>query len=258
MLLTVLPAAAQQHVLDYGPRTAKRANPTDEAQDNNKDQSNSEPSAWMRTLATIGPYLQVPHSWFISFYVFYLVCSASWATQWWTWSQALPGSRGADNLLGRIVARQQAADIGTAATSMHLAQVYVAFALEMLQTGRRSYEYLCVFRPSKAKMNVAHFLMGFLYYAIMSVAVWVEGSQEIMSAKQRGYEQTSYLDKETLAKIVVGTALFLLAWTGQFLCHVQLSGLKKYSMPEEGLFRYLISPHYTEPGSDGRPHQEMV
>ena len=51
--------------------------------------------------------------------------------------------------------------------------------------------------------------------------------------------------REALAKVTVGTVIFLLAWVGQFRCHVHLAGLRKYSLPEEGLFRYFISPHYT-------------
>ncbi|CAK7274110.1 3-oxo-5-alpha-steroid 4-dehydrogenase [Sporothrix epigloea] len=258
IMVTMLPAAVRRHMLDYGPRYTKSNNLIDRAHDQDKGSERPELKpepesvAWMKTLATLGSYLQVPHSWFISFYVFHLICSAFWAAQWWSWHQALPGSSGAYNLFGSIVMRQQAADVGrasTPATSMLLTQVYVAFALETLQTGRRLYEYLCVFRPSKAKMNAAHFLLGLLYYAIMSVAIWIEGSpstEEIIAAKQlKVYAQASAAHGEILAKIVVGTALFLAAWIGQFICHVQLSGLRKYSMPDEGLFRYLISPHYT-------------
>jgi 3-oxo-5-alpha-steroid 4-dehydrogenase 3 len=28
-------------------------------------------------------------------------------------------------------------------------------------------------------------------------------------------------------------------------CHTQLAGLKKYTLPCEGLFRYIVCPHYT-------------
>jgi 3-oxo-5-alpha-steroid 4-dehydrogenase 3 / polyprenol reductase len=31
----------------------------------------------------------------------------------------------------------------------------------------------------------------------------------------------------------------------QFKCHQYLSGLRKYSLPEAGMFRYLVCPHYT-------------
>ncbi|CAK7200746.1 hypothetical protein SEUCBS139899_003445 [Sporothrix eucalyptigena] len=241
--LTMLPKAVQKHVLDYGPRKIKRSS----SDDNGKGEEEPEPapSAFEQALAAVVAHLQVPHSWFISFYVFYLLCSAYWAAQWWSWRQAGPGSEVPNNLFGLIVTRQQTSDLVLAslpATSMVLAQVYIAFTLEAVQTGRRMYEYLCVFKPSKAKMNAEHFLMGFIYYAIMSVAVWVEGSQAIMTAKQHN---TKFVPESAFAKIVVGTFFFLLAWVGQYRCHAHLASLKKYSLPEEGLFRYLISPHYT-------------
>ncbi|CAK7213754.1 hypothetical protein SCUCBS95973_001906 [Sporothrix curviconia] len=258
MVLTLLPAAMQKHLLDYGARDTERAASVDEVQgkDNGESKSKSEPlpesGVLERTVATVVPYLQVPHSWFISFYVFYLICSAYWAAQWWSWRQARSGGEMPDNLFGRIVARQQTSDPVLAAmpaTPMALLQVYVAFGLEALQTGRRLYEYICVFKPSKANMNIAHFLLGLMYYAIMSVAVWVEGSQAIVSMKQHDAKLKPDIafaaDKEALTKIVVGTIFFLLAWGGQFRCHVHLAGLKKYSLPEEGLFRYFVSPHYT-------------
>lgn len=36
-----------------------------------------------------------------------------------------------------------------------------------------------------------------------------------------------------------------MAWLMQYQCHRYLAGLKKYSLPEDGLFRYLVCPHYT-------------
>lgn len=47
--------------------------------------------------------------------------------------------------------------------------------------------------------------------------------------------------------IKTGGALlaYLFAWVNQYRCHKHLAGLKKYSLPEEGMFRYLICPHYT-------------
>lgn len=39
--------------------------------------------------------------------------------------------------------------------------------------------------------------------------------------------------------------MFFSAWVMQNMCHRHLAGLKKYSLPEWGPFRFLISPHYT-------------
>jgi 3-oxo-5-alpha-steroid 4-dehydrogenase 3 / polyprenol reductase len=49
----------------------------------------------------------------------------------------------------------------------------------------------------------------------------------------------------SLLKISVALPVFLFAWVNQYRCHAHLAGLKKYSLPDEGLFRHLVSPHYT-------------
>lgn len=49
---------------------------------------------------------------------------------------------------------------------------------------------------------------------------------------------------ETRIKAAVALPLFLYGWTMQHQCHKHLAGLRKYSLPEEGLFRYLVCPHY--------------
>lgn len=188
--LTLLPAATQKLLLDYGARDSKStvADPKGKGKAKEDDRPDRpapepEPDFLSRIVGVVVSRLQVPHSWFISFYAFYLVLTFYWAAQWWSWTQAdAVGQKttAPDSLFGRILQCQQFVDlVGTSnpATSMVLAQVAIAFALEALQTGRRLYEYLYVFKPSKATMNVAHFLLGFAYYAIMSVAIWVEGSR---------------------------------------------------------------------------------
>ncbi|KAL1889815.1 hypothetical protein Sste5346_008673 [Sporothrix stenoceras] len=257
--LTLLPAATQKLLLDYGARDSKStvaAEPKGKgtAKEDDKQAPESEPDLLTRIVAVVVSRLQVPHSWFISFYAFYLICTAYWAAQWWLWRQAdVSGQKTTmpNNLFGRILESQQLSDLvgtPTPATSMALAQVAIAFVLEALQTGRRLYEYLYVFKPSKAMMNVAHFLLGFAYYAIMSVAVWVEGSQAILATRHLVATSPATAlanSNEALMKIAIGTPLFLLAWVGQYRCHVHLASLKKYTLPEEGLFRYFVSPHYT-------------
>lgn len=38
--------------------------------------------------------------------------------------------------------------------------------------------------------------------------------------------------------------VFVFAWINQYRCHRHLAGLKKYSLPSDGLFRHLVCPHY--------------
>ncbi len=47
------------------------------------------------------------------------------------------------------------------------------------------------------------------------------------------------------AKLAVGIPLFVLAWVQQYRCHRYLASLPKYSLPREGMFRYIVCPHYT-------------
>ena len=46
-------------------------------------------------------------------------------------------------------------------------------------------------------------------------------------------------------KIVLGLIGFLLSWANQYDCHQHLAGLKKYSLPDRGLFRYIVCAPYT-------------
>ncbi len=43
----------------------------------------------------------------------------------------------------------------------------------------------------------------------------------------------------------MGIPTFLAAWIQQHRCHTYLAGLKKYSLPDDGMFRHIICPHYT-------------
>ena len=60
------------------------------------------------------------------------------------------------------------------------------------------------------------------------------------------YQMTGAIDDNSmpLFKTLVAVAMFLYASINQYRCHRHLAGLKKYSLPELGLFRYLICPHY--------------
>lgn len=46
-------------------------------------------------------------------------------------------------------------------------------------------------------------------------------------------------------KTIVGLCGFFFGWTMQHKCHAELASLKKYSLPQGGMFRYLVCPHYT-------------
>ena len=46
-------------------------------------------------------------------------------------------------------------------------------------------------------------------------------------------------------KTLIAVPLFLFASRVQHDCHVYLSNLKKYTLPEHPLFRLILCPHYT-------------
>ena len=40
-------------------------------------------------------------------------------------------------------------------------------------------------------------------------------------------------------------ALFAISWFKQNECHRYLASLKKYTLPDQGMFKYIVCPHYT-------------
>ncbi|KAH7631749.1 hypothetical protein B0T09DRAFT_356262 [Sordaria sp. MPI-SDFR-AT-0083] len=197
---------------------------------------------WLLSLInTLTSYGQVPHSWFITFYVASVACSLLWL-----WQFAVDGG------LLRAVASSQVTQAQafsakggrgggggeggggggeTSDSSVTIGQVGLAWTMMFLQGSRRLYEDSLVHGKSKSTMWIVHWVLGLSYYLFTSVAVWVEGS----GATDYGMP---------LLKTLVAIVMFLYASINQYSCHRHLAGLKKYSLPELGLFRYLICPHY--------------
>jgi 3-oxo-5-alpha-steroid 4-dehydrogenase 3 len=46
-------------------------------------------------------------------------------------------------------------------------------------------------------------------------------------------------------KTIFGVPLFITASSMQHDCHVYLASLKKYTLPDHGLFKLVLCPHYT-------------
>lgn len=108
--------------------------------------------------------LKVPHSWFASFYVLSVLTSLFWAPQ----------------ILLKIglVPYITASSLQKAPT-MTLQQVLVTWALMLVQGARRLYESLAFAKPSSSQMWIGHWAVGVWFYAMMSVAIWIEGSREL-------------------------------------------------------------------------------
>lgn len=53
------------------------------------------------------------------------------------------------------------------------------------------------------------------------------------------------LERHPPLTLPLGVALFSLGWLKQYECHARLASLKKYTLPSQGWFRYIVCPHYT-------------
>ncbi|KAK3997234.1 hypothetical protein QBC44DRAFT_315520 [Cladorrhinum sp. PSN332] len=110
-----------------------------------------------------------------------------------------------------------------------------------LQGSRRVYEHSTIIKPSKSTMWVVHWLLGLFFYLFINVSVWVEGSGALLNKQTT----SSSSQQQAMFKLAIGIPLFLYAWINQYKCHKHLAGLKKYSLPQEGLFQYFVCAHYT-------------
>lgn len=142
LAVKVLPQDIQSTLLSYGPR--------DQGQGNG-------------LLSRVLKGTEVPHAWFLHFYVLSVASSALWAWQLVTCGTAM-----------EWLARRQSA--GEEDGSMTMAQVYLAWGLMAVQGVRRLYESLAVTKAGSSPMSAIHYLIGSSYYVVMGVSVWIQGS----------------------------------------------------------------------------------
>ncbi|KAG5914972.1 hypothetical protein E4U42_000218 [Claviceps africana] len=132
---------------------------------------------------------------------------------------------------GRVRVRRPSAELG---------RVLVAWAMMAAQGGRRLFESLFVMRTGRTPMLAAHWVLALVFYAVVSVAVWVEGSGDIVESWHSGKRALLLT-----TRVPWTLAVFFTAWLKQNECHRYLAGLKKYTLPDRGLFKYIVCPHYT-------------
>lgn len=236
--VAAMPRHAKALLVDYGARKSPK-----QQADRSPAKSPSR-GRLLCLLDIITSYGQVPHSWFGAFYVVSLAFSIFWLAQYFRGGAVL-----------QMVASSQASARAPSAT---LAQVALGWLMMFLQAARRVWEHVTIIKPSKSTMWVVHWLLGLSFYLVISVSIWIEGSGMVPS--QRGVagpaadcctgaildpEASQAGDAESILKSAVAVPVFLLAWANQYRCHAHLAGLKKYSLPEGGMFRHYICPHYT-------------
>lgn len=236
LALQLLPAL-QEALLSYGPRNAEGSSTTR--------------NPVVSLLRQTGILVRVPHAWFSHFYVALLTFQLFWAAQFITKGR----------VLSAIVLRE--AENGGGA-GMGLAQVMLAWGMLTLQGARRLYECWAVMRPSASQMLGVHWVLSVLVYLSMSMAVWIEGSgktphfilccREAMASCHLTLQRlASILDGEPFGddaeistlRTAAAIGLFIGASTQQHQAHKHLASLRKYTLPHQGLFRYIVCPHYT-------------
>lgn len=107
--------------------------------------------------------LQVPHSWFIHFYIASVASSLIWAYQIVTNGVAF-------QYIASFAAKHEAATC-----SMTVNQIAVTWALMTLQGCRRLYECCTLGKPSQAKMPIVSWVLGIAFYIAVGLSVWIEG-----------------------------------------------------------------------------------
>ncbi|KAL1840097.1 hypothetical protein VTJ49DRAFT_792 [Mycothermus thermophilus] len=228
LAVAAAPRDARALLIDYGARKADQNQKSQTQQPSTDVGSAQGRNRVLSLLDTLTSWTQVPHSWFGTFYILSAASSMFWLAQFLL-----------DGALLRLIASRQADAVQVQHASSPTAnQVALGWVMMFAQAARRIYEQAVVVKPSRtSSMWIVHWLLGLGFYLAMSVAVWVEGSGH------GGHHAAN--DYEALLKMVVAGRVFLKAWVGQYRCHKHLAGLKKYSVPDAGMFRHYICPHYT-------------
>lgn len=94
---------------------------------------------------------------------------------------------------------------------------------------RRLYETLYISKYSnKSRMNWSHYAVGIWFYSVVHI---------ILNIKLNSGEINNKLNTNAFY-------LFIISSVEQFRSHLILSKLVKYSLPTDGLFKYVCCPHY--------------
>ncbi|KAL0931735.1 3-oxo-5-alpha-steroid 4-dehydrogenase [Colletotrichum truncatum] len=236
LAIQIIPKAAQHALLDYGARSPVG---TDDQMKEGGPKATNWFNDFIKATASIG---QIPHAWFMHFYVASIAGSAFWAYEFIR-----------DGPAFRFIAARQAQ---SGSPAMSLEQTILVWVLMALQGSRRLYECFFVTKPGSSKMWFVHWLLGLGFYICMSVSVWVDGSgkfsqpchhQQLPLTFQASLQGASGLNTGSLLSFTptLGTAVYFYGWVNQHWCHKHLASLRKYSLPDQGLFRYIVCPHYT-------------
>lgn len=222
---------------------------------------------WLNRVLDMLAAIQVPHQWFIHFYVVSVASSIFWAIQILTQGSWLKDF-------------QRGLGSKSSERSMSMNQVVFAWSLMMVQGVRRLAESVMTAKTSASKMSVAHWLLGIAFYLAVNIAIWIEGLGMSHLRKTNIYwyctlwnEQCFHavymtwivaqilvridtiLSTEQVHQSIILSApsvrtmlslpIFILASGLQHDCHLYLASLPKYTLPSQPIFQILVCPHYT-------------
>lgn len=147
----------------YGARSNQPSSSTD-GKSNPKDARAAEPSktACRDLLDRISSW-NVPHSYFLHFYIVSVASSLLWLSQ-----LATKGP-----LFRAVTTNMHERHLKS---SMTLNQLALCWVLLTTQGLRRLYECITLTRPSASKMWIGHWLFGISFYCAIGIAVWIEGT----------------------------------------------------------------------------------
>lgn len=141
----------RESIMNYGPRQVKTSKSPIQ-----------DPGTLMRLIRCVASF-QVPHTWFIHYYIVSVASSIFWAFQLYT--------RGTAYHLMVSYSKERS-------TSMTGNQIFLALLIMALQGVRRLYESVTLSKPSQSRMWVGLWVIGIAYYVFMGMSIWIEGIRE--------------------------------------------------------------------------------
>lgn len=242
VILTASIKPLQRRFLPYGSRAEKISKqPT-----KNESAETKAPEGAVANFLNYVSTFQVPHSWFAHFYIVSQLSSVFWGMQILAHGQFF-----------LFVAEHQRKV--SAEYSMSLQQTFVAFMFMALQGSRRLYECMSLSKPSQSRMWFVHWALGIVFYLLMGVSVWIEGSRKLAKTKSISFKKTNRVAALLIQefspdelripkpsfKTFIAVPIFLLASGIQHDCHEYLASLPKYTLPVHPVFQSIVCPHYT-------------
>ena len=123
------------------------------------------------------------------------------------------------------------------------AKIGLCFFLLWIQALRRFSECIKT-PPSSSLMWIGHYIIGMAFYLVTNVAVFIE-HVGLIRHLDKFTSLFLQVDRGPSFLESVAFVTFVVASKKQHDYHAYLAGLVKYTLPNEGAFKYIVAPHYT-------------